>query len=106
MKTNRERVAERLLRLGKKWEAEHKISVEQERQREAEMKIKELEVLTSDTGKIDREISSKKKSFNRKGGMDLQNFLKNENVLMLDRLKPKEKKFKPFTKDLRIVDAK
>lgn len=106
MKTNRERVSERLLRLGKKWEAEHQIFVEEERKREAEMKIKELQVLTSDKEKIDRDVSTNKSAANRKGEMDMQNFLKNENNLMLDRLKPKEKQFKPFTKDLRVVDAK
>lgn len=106
LKTNRERVSERLVRLGKKWETEHIEFVEQERKREAELKIKELEVLTSDKEKINRNISSMKKASNRKGEMNLQNFLKNETDLMLDRLKPKEKQFKPFTKDLRIVDAK
>lgn len=94
------------MRLGKKWEAEHIIYAEEERKREAEMKIKELEVLTLDKHKIDKEMTMAKKASHCEGEMNMQHFLKNENDRMLNRLKPKEKQFKPFTKDLRLVDAK
>lgn len=106
LKTRCERISERLLRLGKKWKAEHLEFIEQERKREAEMKIKEIETLTSDKHKIKRNLTTTKKPSQQKDEMNLQNFLKNENDLMLDKLRPKDKQFKPFTKDLRLVDAK
>lgn len=108
LKTERERVAERMIRLGKKWEAEHQQWEERERQNEAQMKVKEMELLASDKkclGKLGNANGHGEKS-PRKGEMDLDNFLKKERQLMLTRLKQKEKKFVPFTKDLRVVDAK
>lgn len=107
MKTNRERVSEHLLRLVKKWEAEHIMYVEEERKREAEMKIKELEVLTLDKPKVDKEMTmARRASSHCESEMDMEHFLKNENERMLNRLKLHVKQFKPFEKDLRIVDAK
>lgn len=79
---------------------------EEERKREAQMKIKELEVLTSDKQKIGKEMTMDKKASHGGSEMDMQHFLKNENDRMLNRLKGNEKQFKPFTKDLRLVDAK
>lgn len=123
LKTERERVAERMKRLGKKWEAEHLQWEERERQQEAEMKAKEMELLASDKKclrkleksdgggggggvcGIDGGQATAEKS-PRKGEMNIDDFLKKERQLMLTRLKPKDKKFIPFTKDLRIVDAK
>lgn len=110
MKTERERVSERMIRLGKKWEAEHILWEEKERQNEAEMKIREMELLKADQSYVEKleSVESRKvleKCF-RKNEMNMMDFLAKERVLMLNRLKPKEKKFVPFTKDLRIVDAK
>lgn len=113
LKTERERVAERMIRLGKKWEAEHQQWEERERQQEAEMKVKEMELLASDKkclGKLEKGSSGgggeRADKSPRKGEMNMDNFLKKERQLMLTRLKPKDKKFVPFTKDLRVVDAK
>lgn len=108
LKTERERVAERMIRLGKKWEAEHQQWEERERQNEAQMKVKEMELLASDKkclGKLGN-INGRVEKGPRKGEMNMDNFLKKERQLMLTRLKPKDKKFVPFTKDLRVVDAK
>lgn len=98
--------------MGKKWEVERLIYEEREREREAQMKIREKELLESDQAYIDsREgrginvLSIKDKSYT-KDERDLENFLKKENDLMMNRLKPKDKSFDPFKKDLRVVDAK
>lgn len=99
-------------RLGKKWEAEHQLIEERERQQEAEKKVKEMELLASDKkclrklGKSNGGGGLAAEKSPRKGAMNMDNFLKKERQLMLTRLKPKDKKFVPFTKDLRIVDAK
>lgn len=101
-------MAERIIRLGKKWEAEHQMWEERERRNEAELKAKEMELLASDKkrmGKLRNNGGHVEKGA-RKGEMDLDNFLKKERQLMLTRLRPKDKKFVPFTKDLRVVDAK
>lgn len=98
--------------MGKKWEAERLIYEEQERKREAELKIREMELLTSDQEYLKQfenratNATIMKDRSCKENEMDLNNFLKNERVLMLTRLKPKDKQFKPFTKDLREVDAK
>lgn len=110
LKTERERVSERMVRLGKKWEAEHILWEEKERQNEAEMKIKEMELLKADQSYVEKLESAEsrkvlEKCF-RKNEMNMTDFLAKERILMLNRLKPKEKKFIPFTKDLRMVDAK
>lgn len=110
LKTERERVSERMVRLGKKWEAEHILWEEKERQNEADMKIREMELLKADQKYVEKLESSEsrkvlEKCF-RKNEMNMVDFLAKERVLMLNRLKPKEKKFIPFTKDLRMVDAK
>lgn len=111
-----------MIRLGKKWEAEHQQWEERERQQEAAMKVKEMELLASDK-KCLRKLekgnvgggggcgssgagSGRVEKSPRKSDMNMDNFLKKEHQLMLTRLKPKDKKFIPFTKDLRIVDAK
>ena len=99
-----------MIRLGKKWEAEHILWEEKERQNEVEMKIREMELLKADQSYVEKleSVESRKvleKCF-RKNEMNMTDFLAKERVLMLNRLKPKEKKFVPFTKDLRIVDAK
>lgn len=39
-------------------------------------------------------------------GKDLENFLKQEQDLLADRMKSKDTEFDPYTKDTRIVDAK
>lgn len=110
MKTERERVSERMIRLGKKWEAEHLLWEEKERQNEAELKIKEMELLSSDKSYIENlECGIEKLSLDkcfRKGELNMVDFLAKETALMLNRLKPKENKFVPFTKDIRAVDAK
>lgn len=109
LKTERERVAERIIRLGKKWEAEHQMWEEQERQNEAQMKVKEMELLASDkkhVKKLENSSAGRAEKGSRKGEMNLDHFLKKERQLMMTRLKPKDKKFVPFTKDLRVVDAK
>lgn len=102
-----------MIRLGKKWEAEHQQWEVRERQQEAEMRVKEMELLASDKnrclGKLEkgnRDGGGRAEKIPRKGEMNMDNFLKKERQLMLTRLKPKDKKFIPFTKDLRIVDAK
>lgn len=103
-----------MIRLSKKWEAEHQQWEERERQQEAEMKVKEMELLASDKnrclGKLEKSNrdggDGRAQKSPRKGEMNMDNFLKKERQLMLTRLKPKDKKFIPFTKDLRIVDAK
>lgn len=101
-----------MIRQGKKWEKERIIYEEKEREREAEMKVKEMELLASESKFIDsrehrgfKVLTIKDKKFTD-GEMDLEIFLKKENDLMADRLRPKEKKFDPYTKDIRIVDAK
>lgn len=110
LKTERERVSERIIRLGKKWEAEHEQWEVKERQRETEMKIKEMEMLSADKSYF----SQLESTDNR---IDLENnylpselnmvaFLRKEKKLMHARLQPKEKQFQPFKKDLRVVDAK
>lgn len=101
-------------RLSKKWEAEHQQWEERERQQEAEMKVKEMELLASDKKclrKLEKSsgggcVGLAGDKSPRKGAMNMDHFLKKERQLMLTRLKPKDKKFVPFTKDLRIVDAK
>lgn len=99
-----------MIRLGKKWEAEHLLWEEKERQNEVEMKIKEMELLASDKSYVEKlEAVECRKALDkcfRKGEMNMVDFLKNEKELMLNRLRPKEKKFVPFTKDIRVVDAK
>lgn len=108
LKTERERVAERMIRLSKKWEAEHQLLEERERANEAQMKLKEMELLASDKkclGKLGNNSGRVEKG-PQKSEMNMDNFLKKERQLMLTRLKPKDKKFVPFTKDLRVVDAK
>ncbi|XP_055305741.1 uncharacterized protein LOC129570229 isoform X2 [Sitodiplosis mosellana] len=110
LKTERERVSERMVRLGKKWEAEHILWEEKERQNEVEMKIREMELLKADQSYVEKLESAEsrkvlEKCF-RKNEMNMTDFLAKERILMLNRLKPKEKKFVPFTKDLRVVDAK
>lgn len=104
LKTKRERTAERLISLSKKWEAERLIYEEREREREAQLKIREMELLAADQKFIEsREsrganvLAIKNKSYT-KNEMDLENFLKKENDLMIDRLKPKDTAFDPFTK--------
>lgn len=112
LKTKRERNAERLIRQGKRWERERLLYEEKEREREAELKVREMEMLASES-KFDEKIESrgirvlgiKDKQYTEEE-KNLAKFLKTENDLMADRLKPKEKKFDPYTKDLRIVDAK
>lgn len=102
-------MAERMIRLSKKWEAEHQLWEERERQNEAEMKAKEMELLASDKKCLVKALANNNGRIERgsqKGEMNMDNFLKKERQLMLTRLKPKEKKFIPFTKDLRVVDAK
>lgn len=110
LKTERERVSERMIRLGKKWEAEHLLWEEKERQNEAELKIKEKELLSSDKSYIENlESGIEKLALDecfRKGELNMVDFLAKETALMLNRLKPREKKFVPFTKDIRAVDAK
>lgn len=99
-----------MIRLGKKWEAEHSMWEEKERQNEADMKIKEMKLLSSDKSYVEKlETVESRKSLDkcyREGEMNMVHFLEKEKALMLNRLKPKEKKFEPFTKDLRVVDAK
>lgn len=109
LKTERERVAERMMRLSKKWEAEHQLWEERERKNEAEMKVKEMELLASDKKCLRKSLASNNERVEKvqqKGEMNMDTFLKTERQLMLTRLKPKDKKFVPFTKDLRVVDAK
>ncbi|XP_031632397.1 uncharacterized protein LOC116346466 [Contarinia nasturtii] len=110
LKTERERVSERMNRLAKKWEAEHILWEERERQNEVEMKLKEMELLSTDKSLVKKLENAEKrralvKCF-RRGTMNMENFLATETALMLNRLKPKEKKFIPFTRDIRVVDAK
>lgn len=112
LKTKRERNAERLIRQGKRWERERIKYEEKEREREAELKVRELELLASE-GKFNEKTESRgvrvlgiQDRQYTDAERDLANFLKKENDLMADRLKPKEKKFDPYTKDLRLVDAK
>lgn len=99
-----------MIRLGKKWEAEHILWEEKERQNEAEMKIKEMELLSADKSYVKKlETIEARKAFDKcfgKSKMNMADFLAKEKALMLRRLKPKEKKFVPFTKDIRVVDAK
>lgn len=108
LKTERERVSERMIRLGKKWEVEHLLWEEKERQKEVQMKMRETELLSSDKSyaekleSVESRIALEKCSRNSEMNM----FLAREKALMLNRLKPKENKFVPFTKDVRVVDAK
>lgn len=100
-----------MVRLGKKWEAEHILWEEKERKNEAEMKIKEeMELLSADKKFIKKnDRVDTRKTFEQcfgKNKMNMADFLAKEKALMLHRLRPKEKKFIPFTKDLRVVDAK
>lgn len=99
-----------MIRLGKKWEAEHLLWEEKERQNEAELKVKEMELLASDKSYVEKlETLESRKALEKcftKGEMNMVDFLANERALMLNRLRPKEKKFVPFTKDLRVIDAK
>lgn len=97
-------MAERIIRLGKKWEAERQQWEERERQNEAQLKAKELELLTSEK-KCMAKLENNEKG-PRNVEMNMDTFLKKERQLMLTRLRPKDKKFVPFTKDLRVVDAK
>lgn len=112
LKTLRERNAERLIRQSKKWEREHHIYEEREREREAEMKIREMQLLASE-GKFNAKQESRgikllnlQDKQRKSGQIDLENFLRKENDLMTNRMKSNEKKFDPFTKDLRMVDAR
>lgn len=112
LKTKRERNAERLIRQGKRWERERQKYEEKEREREAELKVREMELLASES-KFDEKIESRgvrvlgiRDRQYTDAEKDLADFLKKENDLMENRLKPKEKKFDPYTKDLRLVDAK
>lgn len=103
-------MSDRIIRLGKKWEADHLLWEEREKQKEVEMKLKEMEMLSSDknyfahlesvNGRVNLENKFEKTELN------MVAFLMKERQLMLNRLKPKEKEFKPFTKDIRVVDAK
>lgn len=97
-------------RLSKKWEAEHILWEEKERQNEAEMKIKEMELLSADKSYVTKiENTAARKAFEKSFGkskMDMTDFLAKEKALMMKKLKPKEKVFIPFTKDLRLIDAK
>lgn len=98
-----------MIRLSKKWEAEHQLWEERERQNEAQMKVKEMELLASDKKCLRKTMENsngRAEKGSRKGDMNMDNFLKKERQLMLTRLKPKDKKFVPFTRDLRVVDAK
>lgn len=112
LKTKRERNAERLVRQSKKWEKERILFEEREREREAEMKVREIELLAAE-GKYNENregcgtnlLDIKSKQY-RHGEIDLENFIKMENALMANRLKSDEMKFDPYTKDLRMVDAK
>lgn len=110
LKTERERVSERIIRLGKKWEADNLLWEEKEKQKELEMKLKEMEILSSDKSyfshleKVNGRVNLAKDF--QKTELNLADFLKKEKQLMLNRLKPKEKQFQPFTKDTRVVDAK
>lgn len=95
--------------MGKKWEAEHLLWEERERRHEAAMKQKEMELLQSDQNYIQQFESVRRKSLDNKipkAKMNMVDFLKGERELMMKRLRPKEKKFVPFTKDIRVVDAK
>lgn len=73
------------------------------------MKMKERELLASDKKSLAKALASNNGRAERgaqRGEMNMDNFLKKERQLMMTRLKPKDKKFVPFTKDLRVVDAK
>lgn len=105
-------MAEHLVRKGKQWEADRLAYMEQERLREAENKIREIELLNTDQEQLAGERFGNHKNRARArrsngggGGNDMA-FWENERALMLKRMKPSDKQFKPFTKDLRIVDAK
>lgn len=108
LKTHRERMADRLVCKGKKWEADRLAYMEQERIREAENKIREIELLNTDQAHLSGGRFGKRNSraMPRRSGGDNLAFWENERALMLKRMKPSDKQFKPFTKDLRIVDAK
>lgn len=110
LKTERERVSERMIRLSKKWEADNLVWEEKQQKKQEEMKTKEMELLACDQSYAKKlEVAGGcgplDKSF-RRNEMNMVDFLAKERKLMLHRLKPKEKKFVPFTKDLREVDAK
>lgn len=112
LKTERERNAERLIRQGKRWERERHKYEEKEREREAELKVREMELLASE-GKFEENVERRgvrvlgiRDRQYTNAERDLADFLKKENDLMADRLRPKEKQFDPYTKDLRLVDAK
>lgn len=98
-----------MVRMGKKWEAEHIRWEEEERQREAEMKVREMELLAADKSyseNIETELKKPLATSFRKNEMDMVEFLEKERELMTYRLRPKVPKFMPFTKDVRVVDAK
>lgn len=76
------------------------------------MKVREMELLAAE-GKLNETIESRgvrvlgvKNREYTEVEKDLADFLNTENELMANRLKPKETKFDPYTKDLRLVDAK
>lgn len=101
-----------MIRQGKRWERERHKYEEKEREREAELKVREMELLASE-GKFNENAESRgvrvlgiRDRQYTDAERDLADFLKTENDLMVDRLKPKEKEFDPYTKDLRLVDAK
>lgn len=100
-------MAERLVRKGKKWEADRLVYMEQERLREAENKIREIELLSTDHEQLASRRFGKRHSRAKPRPSNAgQEFWDSERALMMQRLKPSDKQFKPFTKDLRIVDAK
>lgn len=100
-------MAERLVRKGEKWEADRLVYMEQERLREAENKIREIELLSTDHEQLaSRRFGKRNSKAKPRRSNAGQEFWDNERVLMMQRLKPNDKQFKPFTKDLRIVDAK
>lgn len=74
------------------------------------MKLREMELLSTDKSIVKKlENAEKRKALEKcfkKGEMNMMDFLAKETALMLNRLKPKEKKFIPFTRDIRVVDAK
>lgn len=104
--------AERLVRQSRKWEKQRALFEQSERTRESQMKIREMELLRSEA-KLNEDLESRGVQLAtvydqqyRAGEIDLENFLKNESDLMANRLKSNETKFDPYTKDLRLVDAK
>lgn len=104
-------MAEHLVLKGKQWEADRLAYMEQERLREAENKIREIELLNTDQEQLASERfgkhnNNRSKARRSNGGNDMAFFMENERALMQQRMKASDKQFKPFTKDLRIVDAK